>query len=510
MHVLVRTRIGRRLLGTCLVLLLPVAAASYFEQGRLSFYPGDIVRDETTGELHWIMSAPVHEQGTGRALGVVALEVNPHALSALTTGRRDLDEGSDTQSFRIGNTGETYLVNREGFMLTEARFVPNAILRVKVDTAPVRAALQRGQEMLGHYRDYRGVPVSGSSAILRRRGWVLLTEIDFRQAFVPIQRLRDMLIAVELLILVAGGLVVRRFARDIVDPLKLLSDAERALARDQKNDAFVAESQLHPDEIGDFVRKRNIRVRELMDKQEALLREQRERAEAAAELERISYSMVHDMRAPLRAIISLGDLLKAEAADRLTDSERAYIERMRSSSLRMDRLICDMLKYSSLLHGDVALSAVDPSKLWRKLISDNPELLAHASEIQVDAEMPSVKANEPLLRQCFSALLDNAIQYRRPGVTPRISLRAQKGADWVKISVEDNGMGMPAEFQKRVFGLFQKGTNSSHGAGVGLALVRVAIARMGGQVGVTSEEGAGSCFWIELTPADPPQPASSA
>lgn len=486
------------------------ARSAYFERGRQTFYPGDVVRDERTGELRWIMSAPIDDPETGQVLGVVAMGVDPRALSVLTTGGRDLKEGSDTQSFRIGQTGETYLVNRDGLMLTESRSLPNSILRVKVDTEPVRAARQRGQEMFGDYLDYRGVHVSGSSAILRKRGWVLLTEIDFSQAFAPIRRLRDVLIAVGIIVGLAASLVTRRFTRAIVDPLRLISEADRALTSNLKSAAFVAENRLPADEVGDFARKRNMRVKKLLEYQEALLKEQQERAEAAAELERISYSMVHDMRAPLRAIISFGDLLNAEAACRLSESERRYIERMRHSSIRMDRLICDMLKYSSLLQSDVGLTPVDASELLRKLISDNPDFRVHASEVEVEASMPLVRANEPLLIQCFSALLDNALRYGRPGVTPKINIWAEKKPNWVRISVEDNGMGMPVEFQNRVFGLFQKGTNSPDGTGLGLALVRVAIKRMGGRIGVVSEERVGSCFWVELNPAESPEAASSA
>lgn len=474
----------------------------YFEQGRLSFYPGDLVRDSKTGELNWIMSAPVTNARNGEVLGVMALAVDPGALSVLTTGERDLREGSDTQSFRIGKTGETYLVNRSGFMLTESRSVSNAILRVKVNTEPVRAAVERGQEIMDDYVDYRGVPVSGSSAILRDRGWVLITEIDFSQAFVPIRRLRNLLIAAAILLALAATVIARRFARGIVDPLRTLDAADRALLRSDTAAAFVSEERLTADEIGDSIRKRNRRVKELLRNQEALLAEQRARAEAAAELERLSYSMVHDMRAPLRAIICLGDLLQAEAGGHLSETQRGYIERMRSSSLRMDRLICDMLKYSSLLQDDVPLSPVNVSEVLRRLISENAIFRGHVSEIEVHVDMPGVTANEPLLTQCFSALLDNAIRYARPGVIPKISVRSEKKPNQVRISVEDNGMGMPTEFQKRVFGLFEKGTTRSEGAGIGLALVRVAVERMGGRVGVSSEEGVGSCFWIELKPAE--------
>lgn len=476
--------------------------ASFFEQGRQSFFPGDIVRDATTGEIKWTMSAPVKYPRNGRLLGVVAMRVDPAALTLLTIGKRALQEGSDTQSFRIGDTGETYLVNRHGFMLTESRSVSNAVLTMRVDSEPVRAAIQRGQEMLGDYRDYRGVPVSGSSAILRDRGWVLITEIDFSQSFAPIRRLRKILFVLAIVACATATLIVRRFARGIVDPLRMLAEADGALARNDTSAAFVSEFRLPADEIGDFVRKRNVRVKELLQNQEMLLAEQRARAEAAAELHRLSYTMVHEMRAPLRAIISMGDLLKEEAGDQLNEAQKGYIERMRTSSLRMDRLICDVMKYSSLVQGDFSLSPVNLSELLRKLISENPAFRPHVSEIEVEASMPTVSASEALLTQCFSAFLDNAIRYVKPGVTPKIRIRGEKKPDAVRISVKDNGVGMSREFQARVFGLFQKGSVRSDGAGIGLALVRVAVERMQGRVGVSSEEDVGSCFWIELKPAD--------
>jgi len=253
------------------------AGSPIFDSGRQSFYPGDVVRDSKAGDLQWTMSAPVKDPRTEQVLGVVGLEVDPDVLSAVTTGGRDLQEGSDTQSFRIGQTGETYLVNRGGFMLTESRFIPNAVLRVKVETKPVLAAVQLGQEIIGDYSDYRAVPVSGASAILRDRGWVLLTEIDFSQEFVPIRRLRNLLILLSIMVGFAAVLIARRFARGIVDPLRMLETADRALMRNDIASGLVSEQRLPPDEIGDAIRKRNSRVRELLQHQEALLAQQRAR-----------------------------------------------------------------------------------------------------------------------------------------------------------------------------------------------------------------------------------------
>jgi signal transduction histidine kinase len=479
-----------------------------FAKGREEYWPGDVIRDAVTGKILWRMSAPIKEPGNNVVVGVVVLGVDPAALTSLTTGRRVQQEGADTESFRIGGTGETYIVNRDGFMITESRFIPDAILRLKVQTEPVRAALN-GQEIMGDYSDYRGVAVSGASAILRDLGWVMITEIDFRQAFAPIRRLRNLLIGIAIAVGLAAGLIARGFARGIIDPLRLVDAADRALAKGDEDSAIVPEERLPQDEIGEFIRKRNFRIKELIGRQRELAEEQEARAEASAELEGLAYSMVHDMRAPLRAVISLGDLLQEQAQARLRETERGFLDRMKGASLRMDQLICDMLRYSSLLRAEVRLTTVRVPDLLRRMIQENSTFGAHGADIQIDNSIPPVSGNVALLTQCFGAILDNAIRYTRPGVHLKITIRGERKGDWVRVSVRDNGMGMPKEFQNRVFGLFQKGTNSPQGSGLGLALVRVSVRRMGGRVGVESEEGVGSCFWIELKPSESPEPASS-
>jgi signal transduction histidine kinase len=214
--------------------------------------------------------------------------------------------------------------------------------------------------------------------------------------------------------------------------------------------------------------------------------------------------MVHDMRAPLRAIINFGDLMKREGEGTLSHSQQGYLERMRAASVRMDHLICDMLKYSSLLSAKLPLSPVNVSELVRQLIAKNSRFHAEEGRIEVETDMPLVRGNGPVLAQCFSALVDNALRYCRLGVAPKIWVRGKELEGWVRISVEDNGMGMTKEFHVRLFGIFQKGTKSTEGSGIGLALVRVAVERMGGRVGATSQEGAGSTFWIDLRPAGLP------
>jgi signal transduction histidine kinase len=398
----------------------------------------------------------------------------------------------------MGRTGETYLVNREGFMITDSRFVSNAVLKVKVDSEPVREWRERGKEMIGDYLDYRGVMVSGSSAIVNEPEWLLLTEMDFSQALLPIARLRNLLIAIAVIAAAGSALVVGNLARKIVQPVEALSEADLALARGDEKGAMVREEWLPDNEIGELVKQRNSRIRELLERQRELAKEQQARAEASAELERITYSMVHDMRAPLRAVMGFGSLLTDEVGGRLSEAGRTYIERMRSACERMDHLICDLLRYSSLLQRDLPVTAVDVQSLLLDLIEKHPVFREKRKQIEVAECMPKVSANGVALAECLTALLDNALKYGKPGVPVIVKVSAETNANCVKIVVDDNGAGVPESLKKKAFDIFQRGSNTSTGTGIGLAVVRAAAERMGGRVGLESELGKGSRFWIEL------------
>jgi signal transduction histidine kinase len=95
-------------------------------------------------------------------------------------------------------------------------------------------------------------------------------------------------------------------------------------------------------------------------------------------------------------------------------------------------------------------------------------------------------------------LLDNAVKFTKPGRAPNVKVRAEQSNGVATIFIEDEGVGMSQDWQDKVFGIFQRGSNDQDGTGIGLAMVRIAATRMVGRVGVNSEEGKGSQFWIEL------------
>jgi len=268
--------------------------------------------------------------------------------------------------------------------------------------------------------------------------------------------------------------------------------------------------------------------------------------ETISELEHFSYAIIHDMRAPLRAMQGFAAMLEGEFAACLPPKGLDYFRRIQTASKRMDRLITDSLQYSITVRAELPLGPVDVPALLRGIIESYPNLHPPAADVRVEIGELKVRANEAALTQCFSNLLGNAVKFVAPGVKPKIRVwaeeakseerRVESGEDgaklieqepetalrgratgparWpsespplaprpspppsVRIWVEDNGIGIHRIFQAHIFDLFQRGTNLQEGTGMGLAVVRKAVQRMGGKVGVESEPGMGSRFWIEL------------
>jgi signal transduction histidine kinase len=118
--------------------------------------------------------------------------------------------------------------------------------------------------------------------------------------------------------------------------------------------------------------------------------------------------------------------------------------------------------------------------------------------VELGSELPPVLGNEAALTQCFSNLLDNAIKFVSPGTFPEVRVSGECRGEWVRIWVDDNGIGIAKDHQERIFGLFERLDPAQGGTGIGLALVQKVVRRMGGKVGVDSDLGRGSRFWLEL------------
>src|SRR5262249_17899064 len=159
----------------------------------------------------------------------------------------------------------------------------------------------------------------------------------------------------------------------------------------------------------------------------------------------------------------------------------------------------ELLVYSRIARSDLQLQPVSLDRLVRDIVSHYPEMQQPKAEIITRGELHSVIAHEPSLTQALSNLLNNAVKFVAPGVKPKVDLYAEREGDRLRLWVRDNGIGIKPEYRTRLFGLFERIHNGKQyeGTGIGLAIVRKSVERMGGKVGMESN-GTGSKFWIEL------------
>jgi signal transduction histidine kinase len=226
--------------------------------------------------------------------------------------------------------------------------------------------------------------------------------------------------------------------------------------------------------------------------------------ETICELEQFSYSVAHDMRAPLRAMQSYAQYLEDDYGSKLDEQGVNYVHQIMRSAVRLDQLIQDVLNYSRILHAKLPMAAVDLDCLVRDIIEMFPLGRPIKAEIQIKGTLPKVIGNEALLAQCVSNLLSNGAKFISAGSTPRMEVSAEGREDGsTRLWFKDNGIGIAPENHDRIFRLFERihPIATYEGTGIGLTIVRKAIERMGAEVGFDSELGKGSNFWIQLKQA---------
>lgn len=229
----------------------------------------------------------------------------------------------------------------------------------------------------------------------------------------------------------------------------------------------------------------------------------RQLQEMVAELEQYSYSISHDMRGPLRSMSMFSHMLLQDHAQSLDAAGRDYLQRIGSAARRMDALIQDVLTYSRLSRSEMKLEPVDLDTLVAEIIQQYPNLEPIQDQFQIQRPLLPVLANRAALTQCLSNLLGNAVKFVAPGATPRVTIGTWLCEGQVRVWVADEGIGIEAEQQARIWGIFQRlhSRESYDGTGIGLSIVKKAVERMGGKVGVESEPDKGSRFWFQLPPA---------
>lgn len=241
-------------------------------------------------------------------------------------------------------------------------------------------------------------------------------------------------------------------------------------------------------------------ITERKNAEEKLNRRTAELESAVAELDSFTYSVSHDLRAPLRAIDGFSRILLKEASERLSPEDVRMLRMISKNSEKMELLIDDLLMLSRTGRAEIRFDLLNIKSvvedIWREILAGNPD---RNMEIKI-GDLPPARGDRTLLRQVFSNLIGNAVKFTKNMEKAVITVTGFNSAEFNTYCVKDNGVGFDMKYYDKLFGIFRRLHSESQyeGTGVGLVIVKKIIERHGGRIWAESKPGEGAAFYFAL------------
>lgn len=247
-----------------------------------------------------------------------------------------------------------------------------------------------------------------------------------------------------------------------------------------------------------FIEKHQQEI-ELHELNESLARKNSDLEFSNKELESFSYSISHDLRAPLRALNSYSRILEEEYFSDMNQDAKQVLHNIRTNADRMGLLVDDLLEFSRLGKKEIQKTVVDMKELVESVVQDVEHSFAHKATIKL-GELHPVYADRSLIRQVLTNLVENAVKYSAKKGKPEVEIGSSFTSDSVTYFVKDNGSGFNMDYAHKLFGVFQRLHDSSEfeGTGIGLAIAQRIITRHGGIIWPEAEEDKGATFFFKL------------
>jgi len=421
----------------------------------------------------------------------------------------------------LGETGETYILNEDGYMITESRFLDDAVLRQKVDIDGTQESSDEPGEIdweVISTTNYMGDKVLQVTHRLPEVGWTVVVETGYSEAFAPVANLTRIMLWSLLGVLFLGALVSILMARAISRPIMKLQEGAEEIIKGNLDRRIGLNSK---DEVGELSRafdtmvsglqERTVELEETIDEhkrtEEELKKSEAELHKLLADLERsneelqqFAYIASHDLQEPLRMVSSYTQLLARRYKGILDTEADEYISFAVEGASRMKELINAFLYYTWVSTRGKPFEPVDSETILENALYNLEILIEENEAVVTHDQLPPVVADKTQIGQLLQNLIGNAIKFHGEE-SPRIHVTAvRQGEEWI-FSVSDNGIGIESQYADRIFEIFQRlHTKAEYpGTGIGLSVCRKIVERHGGRIWMESEPGKGTTFYFTIS-----------
>jgi signal transduction histidine kinase len=390
----------------------------------------------------------------------------------------------------LGTKAKLYIGNNDGTLWTD---MIKSVSYEQLDTAQIQQPFE--------YSDQAGKQVIASAKPISNTAWLVSVEFPRQLVLDSANNFLRWIIIIGSILVAIGIFLAWLMSRNITHPLNKLTEAALILAGGDYSSPVKIDRK---DELGKLAMAFNSMAVQVRNAQQNLEKKVTERTiqleTLNKELEAFTYSISHDLRAPLRGIIGFTAILEEEYASKLDDEAKRITSIIKKNTLKMGRLIDGLLTFSRMERQDIAKMEIHTNEMVKEVIDSLQQQNTGQHIDWVLHNMPDIKGDINMIQQVWVNLISNAIKYSAKKEHPRIEIGSFIQNGQTAFFIKDNGVGFDEKYRDKLFKVFQRlhSVDEFEGTGIGLALVEKIISKHGGKVWAAGETDKGAGFYFSV------------